>query len=735
MKTIIAKLDLNDTIEQFESFLSRTKPLFIQGDNHIHFQFLQELDRIVFVAPPKVTPLEKEFAHLVRLGVLHEEQIFEIVKIIRYFEYLKTLPFVDRMRGWLDEIIIPAPMKELNGSFDEKGKIKNSVDERLEGIASSLESIKQQQRTAMAKVLHDSRLAPYLVDRQSHLVDGVETALVRGGFNHVLKGRVVGRTNAGFFYVMPSVVSSLVEQEEQMKSVREDIIYEYCKKFSVTLGKALPFLKFINTAFDRFDHYQARVLFAKSKDTVFIRPKDDKKVILKDFCHPALSKPKPLSVDFSRRVLMVTGVNAGGKTMLLKSILSAVFLSKYLLPMRCDPAKTHIGTFASIGAVLDDPQNVKNDISTFAGRMKEFSTLLQQRDAIVGVDEIELGTDSDEAASLFKVILETMIAKECRVIVTTHHKRLAALMAGRNDVELLAALYDEVNALPRYEFLAGSIGRSYAFETATRYGIPHDVVKQAKIVYGEDKERLNDLIERSSQLELALQEKLSTLEEEIEKTKKLKESLKEEKEQQEESFLSLKSSFSKEYTTLLSDAREAIKNAQPEQIHRAMGEAGRHVKSLQATQSEAAPRTFGVGDTVGYGKSVGKILSISGKVATVDVDGVKMRLDMKLLKGAKHLAHTTRKAKTQKINLSRPANAGMTLDLHGLRSDEAIEKLDKFISDAILSGFEELLVYHGIGSGKLAHAVNEYLKTHPSIIEFSDAPANMGGYGAKIIHV
>ncbi len=121
-----------------------------------------------------------------------------------------------------------------------------------------------------------------------------------------------------------------------------------------------------------------------------------------------------------------------------------VLLSKYLLPYNAHES-TQIGTFKEINAVLDDPQSVKNDISTFAGRMVEFSKLFSSKNAIVGVDEIELGTDSDEAASLFKVVIEELIQKDIKIIITTHHKRLAALMASNEDVELVAALYDEAN--------------------------------------------------------------------------------------------------------------------------------------------------------------------------------------------------------------------------------------------------------------------------------------------------
>jgi DNA mismatch repair protein MutS2 len=91
------------------------------------------------------------------------------------------------------------------------------------------------------------------------------------------------------------------------------------------------------------------------------------------------------------------------------------------------------------------------------------------------------------------------------------------------------------------------------------------------------------------------------------------------------------------------------------------------------------------------------------------------------------------KAKSVKIEKPKASSGALKLDLHGMRSEEAIEKLDQFLSDALLQGWDEVLVYHGIGTGKLAFAVKNYLKDHPSVVEFKDAPPHMGGYGAKVI--
>ena len=566
---------------------------------------------------------------------------------------------------------------------------------------------------------------------QVHYINEQECLLLRGGFSNILSGSVIDRSNSGFFYVVPHSISELKQKQNDLRNKQEEILFKLCKEISSTFEKNLLFLKFINKEFDRFDHYQARIFFAKIGDKNFILPSKSSVNKLVEFSHPALANAKPISIDFSKSVVMITGVNAGGKTMMLKSILSAVFLSKYLLPYKAHK-DTKVSNFKYISAVLDDPQSVKNDISTFAGRMVEFSKLFSSKNAIVGVDEIELGTDSDEAASLFKVMIEDLIQKDIKIVITTHHKRLAALMASNPDVELIAALYDEENQRPTYEFLQGTIGRSYAFETALRYGIPLNVVKKAKEVYGDDKDRLNELIERSSELEREYKQKIQKLNSEIENYQRLSNNLKEQKEQLDEHIYVEKSKLHKEYKDAREEAKKAIKTKLIEDSHRHLNISHKIVKEIEVEKAEDEIVDFKVNDRVKYRNTKGSILSIKGVKAFIETDaGLKMQV---LLSELKRSGNPLPKPKKKvSLNVAKPQSGDIKLDLHGQRAEEAIENLDKFISDALLAGFEEILVYHGIGTGKLAFAVKEFLKKHPKVKSFEDAHPSSGGFGAKVI--
>jgi DNA mismatch repair protein MutS2 len=703
----------------------------MEGDANLHFRFIKELQNYDLNPLPNVDNTDKELVHLSKQGVLHIKQIWEFIKIIRYFLYLKQKKLEGIIGNWIDNINIPPSILEIESWFGKDGELKDEIDRRFVDINTALKIVKEKIGSHLKMLLTSSKLQEFLADTQVHFLNGQETFLLRGGFNSVLKGSVVGRSAGGYFYVSPHSLENYKKQESDLRDKKEDLVYEYAKKISNELNKQLLFLKFINKEFDRFDNYAARVLFAKKFDMEFILPSKDSSIILKDFSHPALHDPKSINVSFKKSILLITGVNAGGKTMLLKSMLLAAFLAKYLLPMKINAANSHIGSFKNIKAIIEDPQNVKDDISTFAGRMVEFSKLFTMKNTLVGVDEIELGTDADEAANLFCAILENLIKKEIKIIITTHHKRLASMLASSEHVELLAALYDEKAQKPLYGFLEGTIGKSYAFETALRYGIAQNIVEKARTLYGEDKEKLNELIQKNIDLELQNRTKLKEFEHKEQTLLKLSDSLKEQKDKQQEEFEKIKREFESKYMEAISLAKEAAREKSSENIHKLLNKANKAKEAVVIPKIENT-EDIKVGDRVKYGELKGIVISTKKESASIEVLGVTMHVPKSALK--KSLQKPSAK-KGSSIFLQKPSNASIILDLHGLRSDEALEKTDKFLSDALLAGFDEVQICHGVGTGKLAFAIKNFLKTHPGVKEFFDAPPSSGGIGATIVRL
>lgn len=732
------KLDLTNFLTQFKSFFAREKSYAIDGDKQTIFKSIQELDSISFQPPTSIVDVHASLMRLKKFGVLKLDEIFEFVKIIHYFLYLKNHRHIMELRhtgAWLAKIMIPESIQNLSTYFDEKGELKSGIFPELDSIQQAVARQQKNIDTELMAIVHSEKIRPFLVDSQIHFINATQCLLLKAGFQSVIKGVILDRSNSGFFYLLPESIRNIYAKYDELRILLEIQLTQICETLSKTLAKHLPFLNFINKEFDKLDHIQARIFFAKEKNLEFLLPNHkNQNIILRGFCHPILEKPKPLNLHFDKQLLLVTGVNAGGKTMLLKSILSACFLAKHLIPFKIHAAHSSIPHFKHIQAIISDPQNSKNDISTFAGRMLEFSKILNQKEMILGIDEIELGTDADEAASLYKVLLETLLDNGARILVTTHHKRLASLMANDSRITLAAALYDEENQKPLFEFLYGSIGKSYAFETAARYHIPQSLIQKAKINYGQDRERLNVLIEKSAQLELRLKSQIQENEQKSEALQRQIRLLQEERESNLEAFKKQKYELQKTYDEALKELRVEIKNLP--HAHRAITNANTILQKIKEKKPpQPAKKILKVGSPIKYGQNRGVILQIMEKEGAASClieleSGMRLRVDSSSLK---LIGQTKEVFKPVKIPM--PHSTKVHLDLHGLRAEEAKERLDKFLSDSLLAGFDEVLIFHGMGSGILARVVKEFLSEHPRVVSFEDAPPNMGGFGAKIVRL
>lgn len=728
MLQIIKNLDLVEYLDELFALFARNKPLFIEGDTNLHLARINELCEYELKELKSVKDLSKALNHLSKKGILHLDEIEEFVKILNYFKYLFQIPFSNSFKKYLEKIIIPNEIENILKYFKDD-VFDEEKDELLQSIKIKIKELNQSINQNLRSLLNSKSLESYLIDTQIHFISNTECLLVRGGFAKVLDASIVARSSGGGFYVEPSSILNYKQGIKRLENEADAKRFEYAKQFSEILSKHLLFLKFINKEFDLIDSYIARVNFAKKKDLNFITPSNDDKIILSEFCHPALNNPKPVSVEFKEQVLLITGVNAGGKSMLLKSILAASFMTKYLVPMRINANKSHISTFKEYISIIEDPQMAKNDISTFAGRMLAFAKMNGKKNFLLGVDEIELGTDFEEASSLFFTLI-CELKKHGKLIITTHHKRLAMLLAKEDKVELLAALYDIKNERPKYEFLAGIVGKSYAYETALRYGISASLVELARKSSSEAEQNINEMLNKNLELDAKLKMLIANNEKKENKLNNLLENLKDKENKLIEEYKKRKNELENEYFKAINAAKKTLDFSDLKDKQRQINAA--NVLKQQIKPESVKREEFKIGDFVKYEKIKGKIIALNKNIATVQTDMLQLKLDISMLKRSGEIPKSNSSKVTYEKSVS---NASTKLDLHGLRSEEAIELLDKFISDALIIGFDEIIVYHGIGTGRLAYAVKEYLKTNRSIKSFCDAPANAGGFGAKIIRL
>jgi DNA mismatch repair protein MutS2 len=220
-------------------------------------------------------------------------------------------------------------------------------------------------------------------------------------------------------------------------------------------------------------------------------------------------------------------------------------------------------------------------------------------------------------------------------------------------------------------------------------------------------------------------EKLDDLQKKEQRVKELEESL----------YIELntqKQKLKAEFDIAINEAKKAATANDTAAIHRAMNKANNALPKEPIEPPKKKAFNFSAGDSIKYRGQRGTIVSLKEKEAMIEVEGMRLRVKIFDLKPSGNEA--VKKQKSE-LTLHVDKKSGLKCDLHGLRAEEAEEVLDKFISDALIQGWDEVLVYHGIGTGKLSYAVKNYLKAHPKVKKFEDAPIQMGGYGAKLVHL
>lgn len=751
---LISKLGLFDFIKKFASYFSRKIGDDLNKDSINHILKVKNLkdlyDAINAIESisslpilPCVKVLDNELERLKKGFFLHLKDIIEFMKIISFFNDFSSKDELDSNKikdskltfliTYFSNIKIPNEILDLVNLFDLKNKkwLKSGADTLLDSYQANLDSINKEKTSELYSLLKKENLQEYLVDSNIHFIENQSTLLVRSGYSNVLKAKVIARSSSGYFYIIPLSLESLQSKIYTLQDKIEHRILELSKDFSGILSRHFLFLRFINAEFDFIDSAVARVSFARYFNLEFIYPKANAdSIMLYDFIHPALTHKKdskiiPSNIEMQKNLLMITGVNAGGKTMLLKSILSATLLAKYLIPMKIN-INSSIPYYKNIAIIAQDPQDSNNDISTFSGRICEIAKILDKRDLLLGIDEIEIGTDSFEAASLYKAILESFLAsKDSKIIVTTHHKHLASLMSSSPKTQLIAATCDYKNATPNYLFIDG-IGKSYAFECALHYGIPQSIIDTAKKIHGDDRNNLEKLIESSNELitknnlkKQELEQLISTQNEKIKELDSIKSQILKDfkdkelvlKRQYNEAIKELKMLAKKTNKEMESKSDKTMLQNITKKIHKTLNETHKKQDSnvtLKSLESSENP-SFTLGQIIKYKGKNAKIIAIKNNKYDLEIIQNNMRVRGIL---AIELDSKTLNIESKKTySLDMDVKADMRLDLHGLTKEEALERLESFFSNALAAKFSEVEIVHGIGSGTLKRLVENYLNS------------------------
>ncbi|HAK05425.1 MAG TPA: hypothetical protein DCM23_01830 [Firmicutes bacterium] len=475
--------------------------------------------------------------------------------------------------------------------------------------------------------------------------------------------------------------------------------------------------------------------------------KTDRIINLFNARHPLIDQsvvvPNSFYLNEDKRLVIITGPNAGGKTVAMKTVGLLVYMHQCGIPLPTDrPAE--LSYFDHIYADIGDSQSLMDHLSTFAGHIANLATIVTKvtRLDLVLIDELGTGTDPQEGEALAVAVLRYLAQKQAFVIVSSHFAMLKQLGFSEPGMRNASMRFDEKKLTPTYELVLDTPGRSYGLEMAYRYGLDETIINQAETIMASNQATASKLIDDlQRELDLQREKSLEMANAEQEIKARLNETLMAQ-EKINQAFETLKADFAIERAKLVAEATRKANEAVAalSNPHLKLHEAIAIKRNLEATDDIEQPPTILEGEPISIGDYAiyeqlglrGKVISITKKGATIVTnDGKTIKVNLDNLKKTEAPIRSEQ-TKIRYINRN-DTRVPLELNLIGQRVDEALNNLDQYIDSALASNVKRVRIIHGLGTGALRKAVTNYLQGKPYVASFRDGEQGEGGAGATVV--
>ncbi|MFD2515853.1 endonuclease MutS2 [Pontibacter locisalis] len=584
-----------------------------------------------------------------------------------------------------------------------------------------------------------------------------------------IKGLIHDESSTGqTVYIEPESIFELNNDIKDLENAYHRELVRILIGLTNTLRHHVPELRKAYQYLGLLDFIRAKAAFARRVEAT--KPKLQKypHINWKQAMHPLLylahrqaGKPTiPMDLELNRdqRMLIISGPNAGGKSVSLKT----VGLVQYML--QCGmliPAEdgSEAGIFHDIFIDIGDEQSIENDLSTYSSHltnMKKFVTVADSK-SLVLIDEFGTGTEPILGGAIAEAVLQTLNDSKVFGVITTHYTNLKNYAERTPGIVNGAMRYDHKNLQPLYQLEIGKPGSSFAIEIARKIGLPKPIVDKASSLVGKDKIRYDRLLE---ELETEKQELEKKLQEATKLEQKLKRNVKEYQDLKnylEDSKQDIMREAKGKAKLLLKDANQKIEStiqqikqsqAEKEQTKEARRELEAFTQEVRKEEPRPAHKrvasgTIKEGDNVSLvgQDSVGQVVSIKGKTAEVLFGGLKTIAKVDNLEKIEGQVSTKQKKEkassaegyTRGMNITqRMADFTTILDIRGEFAESALTKIMNFTDEAIMLGIPEIKIIHGRGNGILRQVVRDYLYAVPEVASVGNEAEERGGNGATI---
>ena len=654
-------------------------------------------------------------------------------------------------RPFLDSMAFAHPLPERSISamircVGDNGTLKDESSPGLLLVRSELRSIHQSCLRRVREYAERYNIAHYLRDDYMTLSSDRYVLPLKANFKGRLQGIVHDYSHTGeTLYFEPMF---LVEQNNRLCELKRQEREEEHKVLRMIADLLVQELPQIRSGWDflvQLDLCCAICAFGAALDGHCAAIDDDAPLSMPHARHPLLalqhlsaekaggrkSPAVPVDIAFREgdRALIISGGNAGGKTVALKTLGLNALMTLAGLPIPADPG-THMPLWKSILAFIGDEQSIEGHVSTFTGQIRHLSEAWDQLDgsALVLLDEFGAGTDPAQGAALAQAVLDGLLEKGCVIATATHFPALKSYALTREHVRAASMLFDPGTKKPLFRIAYDQVGASQALDVAREHGLPEAVLSRAQHYLLMDDGDSSHVMDRLNALAAAREEELEKLRREEKQLRQKYAALQEKAERSrqvlEEDMRRMSRELMNDYRAGKATARQAHK-----ELARLRSQIAPAVES-SAQKEERSAASFAVGAEVTH--------ELWGKRAVVtqtDEKNNRVKIDMggvSLWAPASALTVRTgapapAKAAT-KVNFSAPESF-LRLDLRGKRADLALEELERFLDRSLLAGTGGVEIIHGRGTGALRKAVHEKLRTFPGVASFETAPEGQGGDG------
>ena len=658
-----------------------------------------------------------------------------------------------------NEFPVCAPVSaEIFKIIDREGNLRDIP--ALRAIRKRISGLEKELQNAVSRYASDDEYKRMLQSQIPSQRDGRAVLAVKVNFRGRIRGIVHEVSSSGqTIFVEPLDVveknNEIILEKQNLAAEIQKILRELTEKICVYAEALKKFHQIII----ELECLRARAIYSSATKGHFAKSSDSGNLLLKNARHPMLKKAVPINIEMnsSIRTLIVTGPNTGGKTVALKTLGLLAMMNQSALALPLDEGSV-LPVFDGIYADIGDEQSINQSLSTFSAHITNISAITTHatENSLVLLDELGSGTDPEEGGAIAMAILDFLIEKRTRMIITTHHGILKNYGYTRPGVENASVEFDAQTLSPTYKIINGLPGESRALDIAEANGLEHAIVDKARKYIDEEKSDVSAMIRglEQKQRELAGIEKTSAMEQDRLKEEKRKADLKELQLRQKETELKRESlgklqEFLRESRKTLENLVRELKEGEVDRektlkVKEFLNELARNAENESAVldeeerairerfSSNIAEFSPGMEVFAGPSKQRGVIIRAEKKKKgeqfwLVEVGSLKMSFSESELTQATPVKSTVSASWAAEYGSS--GDAVFELKLLGMRLEEATESLRRQIEAASLSGLKNFSVVHGKGSGILQKGIHDYLKKDPAVADYYFSRPELGGFG------